>query len=222
MRIRLYILCYHEESQKKANEEYGNYEWAKVLFIETTPYLENIMYSNWLLENKNDWKDFDYVGTISWSASEKIGKINMNQIITRLEREDPDIYAFWYYSCNMVLHANYWHPKFSSLWYRLLFYKKLSYFDILNSDIKAFFGNYWMCKPSWMEAYIEFFKDCKTILENQTDLQEDLWSDTGYKGKLSKEKLLEIYGKPYYPYHPFLLERLPCFFFWWKKAKLIY
>jgi hypothetical protein len=32
--------------------------------------------------------------------------------------------------------------------------------------------------------------------------------------------LIEITGKPYYTFHPFITERLPCFFFWINKAKI--
>jgi hypothetical protein len=116
MKICIYVLCHNEESKQSAITEYGNSKWAKIICIETTALLENIMYDKWLLENHKDWKDADYVGTISWKASQKIKLPDMEKLANFLDHVPHDIIPFYMTSQNLIDHASYHHPKFKSLW----------------------------------------------------------------------------------------------------------
>ena len=221
-KIRIYVLCYNEITKQSALREYGDKEWAKVLYIETTALLENIMYDKLLLENYEDWKDFDYVGTISWKASHKIILPDMVSLSEHLDSIPYDIISFYTLQQNLVEHGTYYHPKFKSLWLKMFRNMDISDEQALDPSIPAFFCNYWITTPTLMLKYIEFFKKSKDILDNSADIQEEIYEDSTYNGgTLSNEKCIELFGKPYFTYHVFLYERLPCFFFWYMNAKLL-
>ena len=48
-------------------------------------------------------------------------------------------------------------------------------------------------------------------METLPTIQKDLWSDANYWR--NNELTMNIFNKPYYAYHPFVLERLTPFFF---------
>lgn len=222
MKIRIYVLCYDERTQMLATQEYGDKQWAKVLYIKTTPLLENVMYDEWFLENHDDWKDFDYIGTISWKASQKITLPNMQELSKLLDQVQYDIIVFNAFNFNLLEQATFHHPKFKSIWVQSLQLLGFSTDDSLNSNIQAFFCNYWITKPHLMLKYINFFKKIKHIMDTAPEIQNDLWDNPMYGGNtLSEEKMVELYNKPYIPYHVFIYERMPCFFFWHKKAKIL-
>jgi hypothetical protein len=220
MRILIYVLCYNKHSYDVATNEYGNKEGFKILYIETTPLLENIMYDSWLLENKYEWKDYDYVGTISWKASHKCRIPDMQTLINYVHNHNADIVPFWPGNCNLVQQATYHHPNFKSLWIKMFDQLNIPETDAMNPNVVPFFSNYWITKSTLMLKYIEFFRTAKYILDTYPDIQKELWEDSLYAGdSLSKEKCMELYEKPYYPYHVFIYERLPCYFFWSIGAK---
>jgi hypothetical protein len=222
MNIRIYVLCYNEETKRKALEEYGNKKQYKVLYIETTSLLENIMYDKWFLENYDEWKNFDYVGTISWKASTKIIMPIIERLENILETTKYDVFPFYRTNHNLIEQATNWHPKFKTIWLQLFNILDISEDIALDADIPSFFCNYWITTPKLMLEYITFFKKVKHIFDTENELQNNLWSDPKYSANtVSSEKCMEMYKKPYIPYHIFLYERIPCFFFWYNKNKII-
>jgi hypothetical protein len=221
VKIRIYILCYNDLTENKANESFGKYEWAKILRINSTLYLENIMYDSWLLDNKEDWENFDYVGTLSWKALTKIKLPNMDEIIKQLEIKKPDLFPFLVGKLNMIKRTDFYHPLFSKIWVNLL--TKLNFTEdmILSNNILPFYCNYWICPPKLMLEYIDFFKKAKDLIEKDQELQINIWQNSLYLG-IPKSDCMKIFGVPFYPYHPFICERLPCFFFWSRKSKIIF
>lgn len=228
MKIIIYVLCYNKDSYESAVNEYSNRDGFKILYIETTPLLENIMYDSWLLDHQDEWENYDYVGTISWKASQKCRIPDTSTLITYLQNNDIDIYTFYRLPCNLIEQATYGHPyskyghpKFENIWIKLFNQLNVPESHSTNPKIIPFFSNYWITRPKIMLKYIEFFKTVKHILDTCPDIQQELWEDAMYGGNsLCKEKCMELYGKPYYPYHVFIYERLPCYFFWSIGAKL--
>lgn len=221
MKILIYVLCHNQETKACAIKEYGDKEWAKIICIETTVLLENIMYDKWLLEHYEDWKDVDYVGTISWKASKKILLPDMHKLAHFLEHVPFDIIPFYMTNDKLIEQATHYHPKFKNLWLKWLTALDIDQKIILDDETPAFFSNYWITKPNLMLKYIDYFKTAKIVLETTQDIQDELWENANYNDTLSKDKCFQIFGKPYFPYHVFLYERLPCFFFWNINASLL-
>lgn len=226
MNIRIFVLCFDDHSQEQATVHFGNYDWATILRIPTTMYMENWMFSTWFPQNVHEWHNCDYVGTLSWKAFQKIKPPNMLLLKNRLFIQDPDVFAFMP-NLNRVYptllsQADSHHPLFSKLWIEWL--QQLGFDEVSASDptVRAFYCNYWIAKPSWLRKYCEFCVKAQTVLETYQPMQENLWSDTTYEKSISDERCIEIYKRPYYPYHCFLLERLPSFYFNKAGAKIMF
>lgn len=213
----IYVLCPNAEAVKKAREVYSH-KWARIIWIPTTVYLESVAYYHTLASRMPEWKHADYVGCIGWSAYDKMNSLDLDDVIS--QSQNADVVAFMYRGDPLVATADTWHPKFSNIWVPVLTSMGYAQNDIVSTDIPSFYCNYWAARPSHMAAYIDFFKKFKIQLENVPEIQSALWSDSTYKdrgtdiAKLDEEQCMTIWGVPYYPYHPFICERLPCFFFW--------
>ena len=68
MNIRIFVLCFDDHSQEQAIVYFNDYEWATILRIPTTMYMENWMFSTWFPQHVHEWRNCDYVGTLSWKA----------------------------------------------------------------------------------------------------------------------------------------------------------
>lgn len=219
MKVLIYVLCYDSESEKLAKERFGGITWMKILFIPTTFYLESILYGELLSDLENEWISADYVGSISYSCIDKgISVYTIKKAFTEAAKLDqfPDVISFYGEQTNDMLRiSNILHPNFDNVWNQLVNklqtvgYKKV----IDNKNLKGFYCNYWVAKPEWMQRYISFFRKARILMDYNQSIRNELWKDSKYPLKLSKYELMRIYGKPYYPYIPFVCERLPCYFF---------
>jgi hypothetical protein len=220
----IYVLCPTSEAVQKSYETYKNASWARAVIIPTTFYLESVAYYHVLASRAAEWHYADYVGCIGWSASTKVTSTNFNEIID--QSNNADVVAFMYRGDALVKTADEWHPQFSKIWCPVLESMGYSHDDVVSEKIPSFYCNYWVARPSHMTQYLSFFQKFKIALETTPSIQSALWSDSQYKdrgtdiAKLTDEQCMTIWGVPYYPYHPFICERLPCFFFWSIQAKL--
>jgi len=210
----IYVLGPHADAETHAREIYRAHEWARIIRIPSTFYLESVMYHTILQRRQREWEHADYVGCVSWTAHTKMQSLDLDHVLPT----NLDFVAFLYRGDALVDTATRWHPEFKRVWIptlRAMGYKES---DILASNIPSFYCNYWACRPAIMDRYLEFFRDFKIQLESLPDVQDALWSDAQYKARgkdvaaLSDETCMRIWGVPFYTYHPFVCERLPCFF----------
>ena len=220
----IYVLCPNAAAVQKAHEVYGTKKWARIIWIPSTFFLESVAYYHILASRMPEWNHAEYVGCIGWSAFDKVTSDDFDTIIS--QSSNADVVAFMYRGDSMVKIADRWHPNFSKIWQPVLESMGYSQNDILSDAIPSFYCNFWVARPSHMAAYMSFFQKFKIQLETMPEIQSFLWSDSTYKdrgtdiAKLDEEKCMSVWGVPYYPYHPFLCERLPCFFFWTTDAKV--
>ena len=214
MKTRIYILAYNDKTFENASNFYEKYEWAKVIRIKTTVLFESIIFDEWLLDNYDDWKDFDNIGFISWKANQKICINALDNVIKQLNENDYDYDIKPLYSFKKSEIDSF------SLGYKILdiVFTKLNYPDkyVYRDDFIKFFCNYWITKKDTLLEYIGFFKRCKEIIDTDEEIQSIIWDDAYYPG-LNTEQLLKIFNKPHYCYHPFIYERIPFFYFHGKK-----
>ena len=228
MKVLIYVLCYDSVSEKLAKERFGSISWMKVLFIPTTFYLESILYAEILSDLENEWITSDYVGTISYSCIDKgLSIYTIKKAFTEASKQSelPDVIAFYAEkNTNMINITNLLHPNFINVWDKLL--NKLETVGckqkIKNNQIKGFFCNYWVAKPEWMIRYCSFFRKARVILDYNQTIRSEIWKDSNYPLKLTQYELMRIYGKPYYPYIPFVCERLPCYYFENENATILF
>lgn len=212
MKVVVYVLCYDDVSERVARDAFP-YPWARPLRIpESTVYMEGKAFADLLPALRHEWEDADYVGTLSYRAHSKIEvPLDLEAVC---ERSGADVVALAPLTCNMLEQATVAHPRFLELWVPVLGALGFSEEQATHPDVPAFLCNYWVARPAWVLRYLDFYARAVRVLETRPDIQDVLWSDPGYVTKLPKDTLLRIYGKPYITYHPFVCERLACFFFW--------
>lgn len=218
MKIVVYVLCYNETSIAQAGYNFSKYPWARILPIPTThKYMEGIAYLELLGTLKHEWEDADFVGTLSYKAAEKITIPDMGDLCTRVA--EADVIALLPQIQFLVAHACQCHPRFLEVWVPLLLELGYQPADCVNASIPFFACNYWLARPRWMLRFMDFYRRATLVLDTHPALQEALWSDSMYGiSSMSENDLVKVYGKPYMPHHPFIGERLACFYFWKERA----
>ena len=82
------------------------------------------------------------------------------------------------------------------------------------NNYKGFYCNLWITKRSLFLEYLEVAKRAIKFLDSPSPhIQKALATDPLYRGKLMGTGILEKrFGKHYYPWQPFIMERLICAF----------
>jgi hypothetical protein len=202
--VILYILCHNEEIYKECSDKFKKFYWAKPILMK----YQDISFENsfWkqLLEIKDEWINCDMVGTLSSSFDKKYDPINIDNIII-YKIYNSEFHPFLK-GKNLVLKGtvNQKHKLFKTIWN-----------DILNelnfNDCYETFCNYWMCKPENMLMFIDWYL---VKAYNIVSKHKLIWEDSEYKKYQNKDILIKLWNKEFYPYLPFILERLnPCFFY---------
>ena len=112
------------------------------------------------------------------------------------------------------------HCHFNVIWKHIL--TSLGYTEdhIFSEDIREFCCNYWIASPSLLKEYIKFLKDVRHVMETNEDVKKYLNLNSNYE-KLPSKTYMGLTGKRFYMYHPFILERMPCFFVYDRKIKTV-
>jgi hypothetical protein len=203
--VLLYVLCHNEEILKECSDKFINFYWAKPILMK----YQDISFENsfWkqLLEIKDEWINCDMVGTLSSSFDKKYDPITINNIII-YKKYNSEFYPFLK-SNNLVLRGNVnrKHKLFNIIWNDVL--NELNFNDCLEA-----YCNYWICKPENMLLFIDWYiEKAYNIVSNH----RLIWEDSEYEKTLqNKDILIKLWNKEFYPYLPFIFERLnPCFFY---------
>ncbi len=216
MRFIIYVL-FHDDASREYILKHYPFSWVKPVFIPTTNYFESIFLIETLQELYDDWKDLDYVGLMTWKADQKIRVNEQNMLLRMIQGADVIPLSFYRAGANskLVEWAQKCHPNFKILWGKLTEHLGYSEADAMSEKIPAFYYNYWLAKPIWMKGYLEHIKKAHQFLEDDPTIQEELHADSKYE--LDKPRP----GMPYLTHHCFLLERLPCLYFWSRGAKIM-
>jgi hypothetical protein len=200
--IIIYILCYDEETEMMANKSFKNFKWARIYRIKNQSHLfENVLFQSELMDLYGEWKDKEYVGTLSYSALTKIDYNGLNNVISQAMTNQYDFIPFMStYNDNTCNSNIYLAQELKAL--------KNNLFNFDKDFIPRYcWCNYWMARPQTMLSYIEFFNNkLLPYIENC----EHVWDNVIYReGKLSRESLLALTKRvPHYPFHPFMIERV--------------
>ena len=232
----LYILCHDDITEQRAISEFKNYEWARVYRLKQQNYLlESVFYINELLSLYNEWKDCDFVGTLSYKFFERcdiyINLKSLTRIIEQIEKtsiNDYDVASF------MTFKGGMWNqlPHLEKIVYntadrcnmnikRYNIRKRTLEYVIRPFDSMFFFHNYWMCKPDMMLKYIDFFRNKWIPMLEQHPL---VWTHCPYNGTLTKERHIQLTNgrASHYTYHAYVNELLPAIFFTHMNSRIQY
>ncbi len=226
----VYVLCYDDESEKRARTDFEKYLWARIYRIpeEAQNHLfEGVMYTTELIKLYDEWKDKDYVGTISYKLIER-SKF-LSDTFEEIVRTIEDVPT----RRNIVISLA---GGFVGIAFNTVNYSEKVFLDTCNTiglpirqeeiysltkrnyrsyDIyksRFVFFNHWMTSPYWMLKYIQFFNNVWLPTIESHPL---IWNDSGYPGAIPKDKLLKLTKNvSYYPLHPFINERVVSLFFY--------
>lgn len=170
---------------------------------------------------KDKWELYDYIGTISWKAHIKFtkafgfGMFNLSDVISSAP-DNVDVIALVGQRDakfdNMLNESTRNHKRFDEIWIGLLqAFNRFTPEQISTHGMIPFYCNYWIAKPQYVARFIPFMKEAHGYLTNLSSIQDALWSNPKYIGNKHVAKV--VFGRKYYAYHPFILERLSPFFF---------
>lgn len=228
-RVLVLVLCFDEHSRAFIEQNYAAHvgDWLFLLHINTTKYLENEVYLRWAQANEDKIRGSDYVGTLSWRFVHKIG-IPPVRVLARLleaagdaQRTGFDVWAMHRIHQSLVVQGQRSHPHFAALWTAILGRLGFSTAEALDPRVPFFACNYWIARPSLFLDYCAFLRRAVEIMERDADLQPLLDADARY-GCPPPEAYRRVTGRSTYSHHPFVLERLPCFFFYQQGVRVVY
>ncbi len=216
--VLLYVV-YHDEETKKKAEKYKNEKWARLLYIPSTKYLESNAYR--ILKGREDeWKNKEFVGVIKYSFEEKTSRFDFVGLCDTME---ADVIAFVgseshspdTQGVSMIKTARRCHQYFPTIWAHILVTRLgLDENRVFSDEIPAFYSNFWIAKVELFKEYLRIYEIVQDIMENDELIRPILYQNASYFQHIDTERLTQIMGVPYYPYHPFVMERLPCLVFW--------
>jgi hypothetical protein len=202
--IIIYILCYNQDRYELAKEKYQAYHWAQPLIMKYQDYtFENAVWKQ-LLEIKDDWFSCEFVGTLSFTA---FRKINIDNIDRRIVEGFYTGKPYVNFNCNnrkiLEHRGRFHHPNFKEIWIDTLHGLKID-------DITENACNYWMCRPDLMVQFIEWHHK---VLRPVLMAHPLIFTDAEYGGAMTPKELIDLWGQPYYPHVPFIMERINKAFF---------
>lgn len=194
-------LCFHDGVEDAVQGVLYRHPYMIPYRLNSTKHYESEFFMNIDVDPRAE-----YVGMVTYSVLHK-SKIFKTNILRVLENATEDVVAFHVLPGENIQNMNKDHPKLLDVWTRLVV-ERLGVPSPECCD-PMFFCNYWVAKPHIVKEYQEFLRRAAELLEDDPSVYEDACYT---QGKLSRERLCEISGKPHYTYHPFVLERLPCLF----------
>ena len=217
--VSIYLIHNNEES---VPSYYDLYNYCKGLELEPqTIYYEGEVFR---ILNTNTIPKSIYVGFITPSFLRKAGFIDIEEYINDYKLFF-DGFAFYKYmdyeNVSLIDQAVIYHgPVFRELW--IWWIKELGFTesDASSSKIKLFFSNMWVLKYDYFIEYVEFAKNAINVLENAPkNIKLLLNSKCHHTTTIPIDKIKQR-GIDYFTYHPFLVERLICFFVYIKRLNI--
>ena len=158
-----------------------------------------------------DIPNADNIGIITPSLFNKCKGITLDELF----KMKPDPYIVKLYTTNEPCENNatgYHGIFFIVLWSWILEQYDISYLNF--NEYPGFFSNLWITRRDLFIEYLGFAKNTIKLIDNAPlRIKEVLETNPNYgHAKISTDILQRRFGKPYYPWQPFLMERLICLF----------
>jgi hypothetical protein len=214
IKVVLYILVPNADNLEKVKRQYP-YEWAKPIYFPQRQrnllLMENAAWD--FLKDKIDMTA-DFVGTLSSRARTKMSMKKLDKLL-----HDSSLLHYDYINLQALPwiardEADLRHKNFKQVWDELC-----ERVGDCNINLRSCYCNYWMCKPSLFLGFSNWSSRVFSILETMPLAIQQVNYETFHL--LSAKQLVELWGKPYYPLHIFILERFNLQYFRNYKCLLI-
>lgn len=230
--LKIYVLCHDDASQAKANAYAKKCHWMEPIRLPATNYMESAVF-RLLREKEADWNrdDIECIGFLKYNFEEKSPFYDLEQVY-HTEKQRWDVWTFvnghetperWSHP-TMLTYATICHSLFAVIWY-LLFQPSIArgeftLNEVFSPDIPAFYSNAWMAKRSLFKSTVDAINAMMDAMDTREDLQDLLWHNSNYPHKMHMNAIQRAMKAPYYTYHCFITERLPCIFLWKLGARI--
>jgi hypothetical protein len=228
--LRIYMLCHDDASEQRAHSYAQRYDWIRVLRLPNTKWMESAVFR--LLSDPtyvNDWDSdaIEYVGILKYNFQEKSPFYDF-PTLCRTTATDWDVWTFVNghedtplapAALPMVSYAGVCHTLFPILWY-FLFHTHVPLEHLFSPTVSAFYSNAWIAKKHYFKSFVSFANDARHRMETEEPLKTLLHYNANYLQRLPTPRLMELMEAPYYTYHCFLMERVPCLYFWLANARI--
>jgi hypothetical protein len=155
--------------------------------------------------------DVENIGIITPSLFKKCRGITLDSLLKM--RPNPHIVKLYSMNEPCENQATHYHGVFFMvLWCWILEQYDISYLNF--NEYAGFYSNLWITRRDLFIEYLSFAKNTMKLIDNAPlRIKEILETNPNYgQAKISKSVLELRFGKPYYPWEPFLIERLICLF----------
>jgi len=212
--LNIWQIYFDERSRKNCYPEFNHYDNSKTL----TKFFENSVIVD--LIYRQEHKKAKYFGVFSHDIRKDLvfknkdtgAQFTPNELKRAIEN-DQHIEVFGFQRRrkqeNIILQAENYHPGFIKMMEKIL--KETGFCEMPHKIDHIILFNYFIATADVYQAYVtELLLPAMQVLETMPEAMERTnyrKLDTATIGRFS-----EAFGKPYYPYHPFLLERLPSVF----------
>jgi hypothetical protein len=198
--VKIYQIYYDEKSKKNCLEGFEPYFILKLF-------------------NTGKHRNSDYFGVFSHSFQHKI-HIWPQSIYDAMEVNDYDVYSFFSLMStnNIFLKGDNWHENFSTVCQKIL--NKIGFSgDIAHPDYTTrciVYQNHFIARSEIYQDYVDtILRPAIEVMNTDEEIKEIIWKDARYHKSNKQEvrdRLKEEIGVEYYPYHPFVCERLFSFY----------
>lgn len=218
--LRVFQIYFGEKSQKNCYPEWIHYDNSKGL----TEYFENSVIVQLISEGAH--LGAKYFGVVShdfyasakfkeWVTTDKKLSFSPQNLETVITNHYPGIDVFSFQkrrqNPNIVFQAERYHPGFIKAMDYIL--KETGFIDgIPNKLNHVILFNHFIARSEIYERYVkELLIPAMEVMKGMPEL----WNDAKYKNVITpevKDRFMKSFGKPFYPLHPFICERLPSIF----------
>lgn len=219
----IYVVAHTQELVDQAKTVYTDPVFRPIL-LPKSPFMESVMYTEYLLSHEDEWKESQYVGCVGYASHKKQpGVFHMDEILKKADSEKANLVAFLYGGNPLLQNAIKWHtPAFVDAW--LAAWKAAGVSEeesVLLDDrgVPSFYCNYWATTPDRMKEYCLMMKRLSDTVASDPLVKEVMWKDSTYNqrgsniAKLTPDQCRDLFGVPYYPMLGFVCERMPCMWF---------
>lgn len=218
MILTVYQIYFDEKSKINCFDEWGHYDNSEKL----TAFFENTVILDLIDQGKH--KQSDYFAVFSHDIRKEIHFkewLNNNTKLTFnpqslefiVKSYGYDVYAFEKrrQNKNIIFQAERYHPGFIDIINEIL--RETKFMDGVPNELsRTTLHNHFIMRSEIYQRYVdELLRPAMKIMESIPAV----WQDAKYIRKLplsTQERFEQAFGKRYYPYHPFVCERLPSLF----------
>ena len=210
--VTLYVNHHDDASEDVARRDFRDWPFVSHVRMPTTPILENVQYcSDLLLSRKREWENQAFVGTIAYSAMQKLwfrDPIDFSTVPA-----STDVIALYpgddrrRRRIDLIKHGEAMHPGFARVW--TLVMDALDVPEAFRNP-EPFFSNYFMMTPANFERFCAFMQRVWNAVQENDATYEALYRESASYviGKMTTKMLMDMYGVPQYPFFTFVFERL--------------